>query len=294
MKRLLILSLIIFSTLVFARGEENKAYKYWDEGTLDWTDFQDSLRLKGGQSDFHAFLRVDKAKTYDGNIRTIRPEARACFDRYHSFAEEPVRNESMLRLFQAEYDLLEAYRRRLQTELNLGTIGIDADNRMDEFMDVYSEQCRKMVLETDSGKNEIKLQEWEFYVAKELEKHPAPSVPRIVPRRFGYGFYLGTGVAFSAGKTADYWDPAWQIHVGFDLAYVNTHLLGEFSAGRVRTRQDIEVHDGDLRDVWKQDGRNTYTSLSLSIGQQLVSTKHFALMPYAGCIWSAYSDQTKI
>ena len=121
------------------------------------------------------------------------------------------------------------YRRRLQTELNLGVVGIAADNRTRQYMDLYTEQSKKAEQETENGQNEIKLQEWEFYVTKELIENPAPSIPRISPRRFGYGFYLGTGASFPVGNIADYWAPAWQINVGFDLAYANTHLLCFFA-----------------------------------------------------------------
>ena len=113
-------------------------------------------------------------------------------------------------------------------------------------------------------------------------------------RRFGYGFYLGTGASFPVGSIADYWAPAWQINVGFDLAYANTHLLCDFSAGTARPRQEITVSNGQIKDTWLRNGHNTYTSISLGIGQQLISTKYFALMPYVGCIWSGYSDQAKI
>ena len=294
MKRLLTFFLICFSFVEYTRAEDIINYKYWDEGKLTWDDFQDTLSLKGVPSAFNAFLRIEKTEKRDGNTRTIRPEAQACFDKRHSFADRQIQNENLLRLFQLKYDLLEMYRRRLQTELNLGVVGIAADNRTRQYMDLYTEQSKKAEQETENGQNEIKLQEWEFYVTKELIENPAPSIPRISPRRFGYGFYLGTGASFPVGNIADYWAPAWQINVGFDLAYANTHLLCDFSAGTARTRQEITVSNGQITDTWLRNGHNTYTSISLGIGQQLVSTKYFALMPYAGCIWSGYSDQAKI
>ena len=205
-----------------------------------------------------------------------------------------MRTDNQLRFFQLKYDLLEFYRRRLQTELNLGVVGIEADNRTRQYMDLYKEQSQKAEEETEHGQNEEKLQEWEFYVTKELIENPAPSIPRISPRRFGYGFYLGTGASWPVGDIEHYWDPAWQIHFGFDLGYINTHLLCDFSAGMARTRRDIRVQKGNIHDVWLRNGHNSYTSISLSLGQQLISTKYFALMPYAGCIWSGYSDQVKI
>lgn len=294
MKRLLTFFLICFSFVEYTRAEDIIDYKYWDEGKLTWDDFQDTLSLKGVPSAFNAFLRIEKTEKRDGNTRTIRPEAQACFDKRHSFADRQIQNENLLRLFQLKYDLLEMYRRRLQTELNLGVVGIAADNRTRQYMDLYTEKSKKAEQETENGQNEIKLQEWEFYVTKELIENPAPSIPRISPRRFGYGFYLGTGASFPVGSIADYWDPAWQINVGFDLAYANTHLLCDFSAGTARTRQEIIVSNGQITDKWLRNRHNTYTSISLGIGQQLISTKYFALMPYVGCIWSGYSDQAKI
>lgn len=55
-----------------------------------------------------------------------------------------------------KYDLLEMYRRRLQTELNLGVVGIAADNRTRQYMDLYTEQSKKAEQETENGQNEIK------------------------------------------------------------------------------------------------------------------------------------------
>ena len=88
-------------------------YKYWDEGKLTWDDFQDTLSLKGVPSAFNAFLRIEKTEKRDGNTRTIRPEAQACFDKRHSFADRQIQNENLLRLFQLKYDLLEMYRPEL-------------------------------------------------------------------------------------------------------------------------------------------------------------------------------------
>lgn len=143
-------------------------------------------------------------------------------------------------------------------------------------------KAKKQNKKPKTEQNEIKLQEWEFYVTKELIENPAPSIPRISPRRFGYGFYLGTGASFPVGSIADYWAPAWQINVGFDLAYANTHLLCDFSAGTARTRQEITVSNGANKDTWLRNGHNTYTSISLGIGQQLISTKYFALCLMSG------------
>ena len=294
MKRLFTLFWIVFFAWTYCQAEEPAGYKYWHDGKLSWDDFQDTLRLKGVPSSFNAFLKIENSKTRDGNTKTIRPEALACFDRQHSFADSVMRDENRLRLFQLKYDLLEIYRRRLQVELNLGVVGIAADNRMKQYMDLYDEQCQKAEQETENGQNEIKLQEWEFYVARELIENPAPSIPRISPRRFGYGGYIGTGASFPVGGIADYWDPAWQINLGIDLAYANTHLLCDFAVGTARTRRNIFVQSGPVNDVWLPDGHNTYTSISLGLGQQLVSTKYFALMPYAGCVWSGYSDQARI
>ena len=184
MKRLLTFFLICFSFVEYTRAEDIINYKYWDEGKLTWDDFQDTLSLKGVPSAFNAFLRIEKTEKRDGNTRTIRPEAQACFDKRHSFADRQIQNENLLRLFQLKYDLLEMYRRRLQTELNLGVVGIAADNRTRQYMDLYTEQSKKAEQETENGQNEIKLQEWEFYVTKELIENPAPSIPRISPRRF--------------------------------------------------------------------------------------------------------------
>ncbi len=262
MKRIVTLLFIAVALPLLAQAHTDSDYKLWHEGELSWSDFQDTLNVKGVQSSFNAKLYIDKSRTRNGNTITIRPEAQARFDCHLSFANPEVQNPNLLRLYQLRFNLLEMYRRRLQTELNLGTSGIAADNRKEQYMNLYNEQCQKAIEETENGQNEIKLQEWEFYVLKELEENPAPSIPQIRPRRFGYGMSLGVGAVFSTQSTCAYWDPAWQVNLGIDLAYINTHLLCDFSVGTARVKQDINVQHKDTHTVWTRNKHNTYTTIS--------------------------------
>lgn len=123
MKRLLTFFLICFSFVEYTRAEDIIDYKYWDEGKLTWDDFPRYSQPQRSTLGFYAFLRIEKTEKRDGNTAQSVPKRKPCFDKRHSFADRQIQNENLLRLFQLKYDLLEMYRRRLQTELNLGVVG---------------------------------------------------------------------------------------------------------------------------------------------------------------------------
>ena len=68
-----------------------------------------------------------------------------------------------LRYHQLQFDLLELMRRRLQSDLNSGMTGIDADNRLKYYRNLYAEQLAAVDEETNCGKADEKLQEWEYF-----------------------------------------------------------------------------------------------------------------------------------
>ncbi len=289
MKRYFLLLCACFAFCAYASGRHPASYRYWDGGALTWKDFQDTIQWKGIPSKFKAGIQVNIEKTKHNNQKTIRPIAKAFVDRAQSFASDEAQNENTLRYYQAQFDLLELYRRRLQAELNTGLSEFEADNQYKYYMELFHEQEKKMAEETLHGANEQKLQEWEFYVGKELAETPIPDIPTFIPRSFGYGLNIGGGISIPAGNISDFFTPAWQFNIGLDLAYKRLHLFGDIGVGTSGIKQDIHVQYKDVSDNWRKGLHTTYSTMGVTVGYDIISTRYFALTPFAGGARTCYS-----
>ena len=193
MKRILALFTIaiVAATAVAADGDAMK----WSERMLKWSDFQGSSVIDGKDSYMKTSLDIESfQKQEDGNT-IIKLGAVAKMFRSGSFAtaDSTCRTRQRLRYHQLQFDLLEVMRRRLQNDLNSGMTGIDADNRLKYYRHLYAEQLAAIDDETDNGRNDHKLQEWEYFTRKNLEEMGLPHVPAVTPSDVSYGLFIGLG-----------------------------------------------------------------------------------------------------
>ena len=266
--------------------------KQWSSGMLSWEDFQDTTNIKGVSSILKTNLGIDIEKTKEGNTKTIQPRAYAYIDRSQSRIVPSEKSDTLLRYYQATFDLLELYRRKLQNELNKGLTGIDAENEHRHYMQLYNEQCEKMAIETAKGKNQNKMREWELYIIQELRATPLSSTPLIQPRGFGYGIHIGFGAIFPIGDDlSNYFSPAWQFHLGLDFAYKRTHLLLDMAAGSTKMKQDLSItyDKGTQETTWIKGQHPSYSQFSVALGYEMIDNKHFSMMPFIGGTQTEYS-----
>ncbi|MCH5327435.1 MAG: hypothetical protein J1E02_00305 [Coprobacter sp.] len=284
--------MLLLSGFGLSAQQKDAPLKQWDNSRLSWDDFQDTTDIKGVSSILKTSLGIEIQKTKEGNIKTICPHAYAAIDRSQSRAVPEEKSDTLLRYYQATFDLLELYKRKLQNGLNKGLTGIDAENEYRHYMQLYNEQCSKMAEETEKGQNQLKMREWELYIIQELRSTPLSAPPTIQPRGFGYGFHLGFGAVFPVNGNLDhYFTPAWQFHLGLDLAYKRAHLLLDMAAGTTRMRKDLPVtyDKGAGQTVWTKRLHPANSQLSATIGYEVLDTRHFSLMPFVGGAQTEYS-----
>lgn len=264
----------------------------WSERALMWNDFQGESVLTGSPSYLKSELDlVAYQNTKDGNV-SFNMTAVAKMYRTKSFAGDTAQQtRQRLRYHQLQFDVLEVMRRRLQNDLNSGMTGIDADNQLKYYRNLYSEQLMAIDTETDNGKNDPKLQEWEYFTRKNLEEMGLPPTPTVVPSDFSYGLFIGIGGLFPTSTIKDYFNGCFTFTAGLTGGYKNLKLkaLIEYGQPKFNEPNVFGLYDNAGRDA--QASVNTYASylgVSVNLGYSVLNTKRFAITPHVGMYWSNY------
>lgn len=290
MKRIsALLILLVPAMMMLAQGRDLRS---WSEGPLTWSDFKGTSVIKGTPSYMKVSLNTNSNEEAVGKKLQYRIAADAVMDRNESYADSAARTEQRLRYHQLQFDQLELYRRRLQTDLNTGMNGIEADKRVTYYRNLYRDQVEAIRTETEDGNNDKKLQEWEYYTRKGLEEIGLPAAPEFVPSDWCYGIYLGVGGVFNTSELKDYFDNCVSFTAGLTGGYKRLKLKADISYGQA---------DFEKPNVFgKVDGMNrplqgpmneyaTYLSVGTTLGFSVVNTKRIAVTPYVGVHWSGYS-----
>ncbi len=288
------MSLFLVALLVpfMATLAQARDLKEWDEGALSWNDFHGASVMKGVPSSIKVVLTTTPLEGVSGKKLQYKIVANAVMDRNQSFADSSARTEQRLRYHQLQFDQLELFRRRLQSDLNSGMNGIEADNKLKYYQNLYKDQINTIKEETEDGSNENKLQEWEYYTRKGLEAIGLPPVPEFEPSDWCYGVYLGVGGVFPNSEVDDYFASCFTFTAGLTGGYKRLKLKADIGYGQPKfnTRNVFGVKDDKGRD--KQGPMNeyaTYMGVSTTLGYSVINTKRFAVTPHVGLYWGSYS-----
>lgn len=279
-----------------ATAADNADALRWSERTLQWSDFIGSSVLDGTTSYMKAVLDMEAYQKQVSGNTTINLGAVAKMIRSESCAPDSIgRTRQRLRYHQLQFDLLEVMRRRLQTDLNSGMTGIDADNRLKYYRNLYAEQLMAVDEETDNGRNDNKLQEWEYFTRKNLEEMGLPPVPTVEPSNVSYGLFIGIGGLFPTDGVKDYFDGCFTFTAGLTGGYKRMKLKALIEYGQPRMSNPNVYGLTDAAGRYAQMSVNEYASflgVSLSAGYSIVDSKRFAMTPHFGMYWSSYGWNT--
>ena len=264
----------------------------WGERDLTWGDFQGESALGGPASYLSTSLDIvstpqGMAKNSPVNVTTV-----ARMFPHKSYAGDSIqRTHQRLRYHQLQFDQLEIMRRRLQNDINTGMTGIDADNALKSYRNLYREQLEAIDEDTDCGRNDEKLQEWEYFTHRNLEELGVPGAPTVEASDFSYGIFIGLGGLFPTGDIADYFGGGFTFSAGLTGGYKDLKLkaLIEYGQPHIDEKNVFGIVDSYSRDA--QASINTYASMvgvSVSLGYSVLNTKRFAITPHAGFYWSNY------
>jgi hypothetical protein len=290
--RLKILYILFALCLPLCASGANGDVKLWSDGALSWNDFDGTSVLPGIQSYMKAELATSPVDISVKGHEQMRLLATASMFRNQSYADSASRTELRLRYHQLQFDLLEIYRRRLQSDLNGGMTGIEADQRVKYYQELYNEQLQTVEKETVNGTNDPKMQNWEYYARRKLDEMGLPPVPTIVPSDFSYGMYIGVGAVFPTSTIKDNFKSTFTFTAGLLGGYKRLKINADITYGQPRFKNPNIFNLVDASGRSLQSSINTYAtylSISASLGFSVVDTKRFTVTPHAGFFWSGYS-----
>ncbi|MEG0010831.1 MAG: hypothetical protein RR706_01535 [Muribaculaceae bacterium] len=266
-------------------GIATNTVKNWSDGPLSWNDFQGTTVIQDMPSYLKTILEVKPKHVITKGKTHISMEAIAQMDCNLSFANADKCTEQLLRYNQLQFDLLEFYRRRLQTDLNTGMTGIDADKRVKDYKEQYNTQIDAIAKQTIKGSDDHKLQEWEYYVRRQLDELQRPPIPEIIPGAFSYGLYFGTGALFPTSGIDNAFGNSWSFTAGLGLGYNRIKLNADISYGQPR------IINQNVLGIENQMAIGTYSSylaVAVTLGYSVFETKHFSITPRVGGYYSSY------
>lgn len=296
-QRIFTLLLIAIASQMAAFADSHADYMPWSERALRWSDFAGTSPLGGSESFLKTTLELSASQQQANGKTLINLGAVARMWRGESYApiDSSLRTRQRLRYHQLQFDILEVMRRRLQSDLNSGMTGLDADNSLKHYRNLYAEQLAAMDEETHRGKLDEKLQEWEYFTRKSLEEMGLPPTPTVTPSDWSYGLFIGLGGLFPTSTIKDNFNGFFTFTAGLTGGYKRLSLRAAIEYGQPKIRERNIFGKRDLKNRNLEESVNDYASMigvQVNLGYSLIDTKRFALTPHFGMMWSSYGWNT--
>ena len=287
--------LLVVAALVvpFAMRAADTSLKSWSSGPLTWNDFLGQAVIKGEPSYMKAFLAVTPTELTTGKTNALyRLEAGAVMNPAQSFADTRCRTAQRLRYHQLQFDVLEYMRRRLQSELNTGISGLEAENTLRYYQQLYDERILRIAENTQNGDNDNRLQEEEYLIRKQLDELGLPSVPTIGASNFCYGVQAGVGGIVPTGSISDDFSGCVLFSLGLTGGYKPLKLKADISFGQPSfNNSNIFSVPSDIAGKPGQgntDSYATYLGIGTTLGYTIFENNRFAITPNVGGYWSSF------
>ena len=273
---------------------DNGAVKAWSDGALSWEDFRGEVPMLGNVPSYiSAVLAVEPRELSEESTNSLYSlSAKAWIKCSASYAKEDCRTPQRLRYHQLQFDVLEYYRRRLQNELNNGISGLEAENALKMYQQLYSERLVKIDESTSHGTDDARLQEEEYLVRRQLDELGLPPVPTIGASNFCYGVQLGVGGAFPTGSISDDFSGCAIFTLGLTGGYRQFKLKADISFGQPSFRNDnifsVPSNHGDKPGQGNTDSYATYLGIGATLGYTVYDGRRLTITPNVGGYWSSY------
>lgn len=273
----------------------DKVLKSWDEGPLVWADFQGQSVIEGESSYLKAFLAINPTEMSADKTKALyRLEANAFVNTTSSFANNECRTAQRLRYHQLQFDVLEYMRRRLQSELNTGISGLEAENTLKYYQQLYAERILRIAENTSNGANDNRLQEEEYLIRKQLDELGLPPVPTIGASNFCYGVQAGVGGIIPTGSISDDFSGCVAFSLGLTGGYKRLKLKADISFGQPSFNNDnifnvpSKIESEPLPGQGNTDSYATYLGIGTTLGYTVFDNNRFSITPNVGGYWSSY------
>lgn len=268
--------LIILGIISWQPAAAQDARKFWSDGDLMWSDFQEKAAT-GGASYLAYFLGYNTTKEKINDTNVVRIEAFCYVDRLVSWVDPKYKSDALLAYNQVIFDIVELHRRALQYRLHRVQDVSEAEYVMRHVLSQCNEQVVSFQMESESGANTQMVERWKHLVEIKLEASPYERIPAFEERNFGIGMHGGLSGGTFTGTLGNHFSPYLGILYGFDFAF-KKHLLllnGNMAWNTLR------------KDFFSADQRFTGEGAKVAIleaayGYAALDKADFRLTPFAG------------
>lgn len=276
MKHLLLLSALVFGLLQsYGQTEE----RLWEEGDLSWSDFKGEPNIySSGASELNYLLSYKTARKKIGNTIVFLYETRNSINPDLCWVKDDERSDQLLRYNQVMFNIVELYRRGLQSQLHRADNLSMAENKFRNQYHQCSIEIRKLQDDTRAGTKAGAIAFWDEQIARELRAMPLELVPPISDRNFGYGLNFGLGTGLFTATLGDHFTTPFSVIYGFDAAYKRNILYLNATLAGNRVKREY----GEGIAIWPENIRTTLAIIDVSLGRALIDNEKHKFAPFAG------------
>ncbi len=275
------------SALAAAQGYKEESYKNWGDGPLTEADFVErhvSGPAQGTVGELDWLISFDPVDEKIGNLRFRHIQSATRMDRLSSWRDPSADKPWSLDYFQTEFNLVEAYRRKMQDELNANPLDYKAIK--DYYMRLLASTSDAYQMETDHGNDAAAVARYSVQYQEELDNwEPQPvSEPQFNRRALGYGLFIGyMGECFGTPVSTAIGPAFHGFSFGFDFPIRQVYLGFEGTLGSGSTlKQDNFYYDPYDDYYWEKGKKCTNGEMSAILGYTFLDRPRIALCPVAG------------
>lgn len=281
--------LLIISTILFS---QEKTIRYYEDGPLKFEDFKgkpladDSVvtRLYSDIGFITKRLRVKDSILFVVETKNIMyPEV--------SFIRDSYRNSQRLAYNQLLFNMAEIERRKLQAKLIRKEDYTDAAEVLRAQYLSYQSKAKvlanKMRVLSDSSYIEYLYLQLDS-TERIIEKLPLNQKPKVKPRNFKGGVFLGYSYAFADEKLSNYFNPNSGLSLGFDVFYKRVNLTIGVHLVASEVASDFQIGN----ELWKKEYNGGIDYGNFGLGYVIMDSKKTKVTPFVGfSSYTAYIEE---
>lgn len=278
---------MIFSFVIIPKLNAQDNRKYWSEGKLTWSDFQEKSS-DAGVSELRFFFGYNTGKQKIGDTTISRIVSFCYIDKNTSWIHPDFKNEQYLEYNQVIFDLLELFRRKIQYELDRINSIKEAELKFQQIYNLCLSELEKYKNEAKQGQELNVINLWDYRVTEQLMLVNDNRIPGFTVRHFGYAANLALGSGFFTNSLGKYFSPTFNFTFGFDFAYKNSLIFinGTFAGDKVK--KDLLTDN-----YWRSGQRANVAIIDISIGQAFINNSKIKLSPFFGLGITEFTGTTQ-
>ncbi len=277
MKKLTLFSAIC---ILFLSQVQAQNIHTWNMGPLSWNDFTPNTAIEKQVSHLEYYMGIDsKTQKLDG-ISYTKPCAYAYTSPEYSWVDTNYMSDQLLQYNQCIFDLVEVYRRKLESKLQDSSI-FSQGQLLDNTMKQLGDDVRRIELETHYGTDTAALHRWQTKVQKSLNKvSPTPNYGHI-DAPFSWGMSFDLGFHYTGNELHDYFSHGGGMSMNFEMGYKRVLFGGALYIGGSRCRQNAPNVHNSYDNLFVDDPLTTL-GLYAYCGYTVVDNSKTRLTPFVG------------